>query len=240
MLDSIQVHHFKTDPFNWYVIEEAGRLTLVDAGFPGHYQVFRKGLKSIGREVSDVEAVLITHAHADHMGFADRVSRESSAPVWIHRADVAGAKRILQLPWKSLLTNAWRTFTRSMLIHATLNGVFQATRIPSPRILEDGDHLDVPGRPIVIHAPGHTPGEVAFYLPEAGILFSGDAIVTQDLYTGRQTGPQVLNAGLNDHDRQTRESLDRFMHLGRVTIYPGHGPSWHGEMGEALELAKAS
>ena len=29
------VHHFQTGPFNWYVVEEAGRITLVDAGFPG-------------------------------------------------------------------------------------------------------------------------------------------------------------------------------------------------------------
>jgi len=42
------IHHFETGPFNWYVIEESGRLTLVDAGFPGHYRVFLDGLRSIG------------------------------------------------------------------------------------------------------------------------------------------------------------------------------------------------
>lgn len=38
------IHHFETGPFNWYVVEEDGRLTLIDAGFPGHYSIFRDGL----------------------------------------------------------------------------------------------------------------------------------------------------------------------------------------------------
>lgn len=62
------IYHFPTGPFNWYVIEEGGRLTLVDAGFPGHFGVFSDGVRSIGREMKDVEAVILSHAHADHMG----------------------------------------------------------------------------------------------------------------------------------------------------------------------------
>lgn len=37
------IHHFDTNPFNWYLIEEGGRFTLVDAGFPGHHRVFLQG-----------------------------------------------------------------------------------------------------------------------------------------------------------------------------------------------------
>ena len=40
------IHHFDTGPFNWYIIEDEGRLTLVDAGFPGNYSVFTKGIAS--------------------------------------------------------------------------------------------------------------------------------------------------------------------------------------------------
>jgi hypothetical protein len=42
------VHHFPTGPFNWYVTEEGSRLTLVDAGFPGHFGVLEEGLVPSG------------------------------------------------------------------------------------------------------------------------------------------------------------------------------------------------
>ena len=85
------VHHFDTFPFNWYVVEEAGRLTLVDAGFPDHYDVLIAGLRSIGRELRDVEAVVLTHIHADHVGFAERLRRELGVPVYVHEDDLAAS-----------------------------------------------------------------------------------------------------------------------------------------------------
>jgi glyoxylase-like metal-dependent hydrolase (beta-lactamase superfamily II) len=54
------IFKFDTGPFNWYLIQEGGRLTLIDAGFPGHYQVFKKGLESLGFNIKDMEAVLKT------------------------------------------------------------------------------------------------------------------------------------------------------------------------------------
>ena len=76
------IHHFDTGPFNWYLIEESQRLTLVDAGFPGHYHTFLKGIQSLGYAIKDIEAIILTHAHADHIGFAERVRKESRAPVY--------------------------------------------------------------------------------------------------------------------------------------------------------------
>ncbi len=240
MIAAPTVHHFDTGPFNWYVVEDAGRLTLVDAGFPGHYRVFREGLRSIGREVKDVAAVILTHAHADHMGFADRVAKEADAPVYIHRADVAAAGRILQLPWYGLLSRAWRPYTASMLVHATFNGVFGFWRVRNAVGIEDGQVLDVPGRPHVLHAPGHTPGEVAFYLPEPGVLFSGDTLVTRDLYSGALGGPQLPHRLLNADDTAARRSLDRLREIGHVRLLAGHGNPWEGTMEEAVDLARSA
>lgn len=228
------IHHFPTGPFNWYVIEESGRLTLVDAGFPGHFGVFEQGLRSIGRTVTDVEAVILTHAHADHMGFAERVGRAAKAPVYIHRNDADAAQRPLQLPWFALLSNAWRPFMASVLARATMNGVFSFAHVHSPRTFEDGDVLDVPGRPQVIHTPGHTPGEVVFYLPTRGTLLSGDTLVTRDLYTGRTGTPQVTRPRLNDDFALAQRSLERIQDLGPVRMLPGHGAPWDGDMRDAV------
>ncbi len=75
-----RVHHFTNYSFNWYLIEDQGRLTVLDTGFPGHYRLFERSVQSIGRCINDVEAIIITHAHADHTGMAPRIHRESGAP----------------------------------------------------------------------------------------------------------------------------------------------------------------
>ena len=232
------IHHFDTGPFNWYLIEEEGRLTLVDAGFPGHYRTFLAGVRSLGHHPKDLEAILLTHAHADHTGFAERVRRETGAPVFVHEADRSAIGRVLQLPWRGLLSNAWRPFIRSMLGHAIGAGVFQMPSIADARTFGDGERLDVPGRPRVIHTPGHTPGEVSFFLADRGVLLSGDTLVTRNLMTGAMGGPQLCSRVLNDSDPEARRSLDRLRELGRVTILPGHGKPWVGAMSEAVESAR--
>jgi glyoxylase-like metal-dependent hydrolase (beta-lactamase superfamily II) len=223
-------YHFETGPFNWYVLAEGGRLTLVDAGFPGHYRVFRDGIASLGFTVKDVAAVLLTHAHADHMGFAERLRRESGAPVFVHGEDLAAAQRPLQLPWFGLLSNAWRTNVAGMLGHAIVNGVFTMPRIAKVHPLRDGQILDVPGRPVVIHAPGHTPGEAAFFLPEPQVLLSGDALITRNLLTGAHGGPQLASPALTHDMAAARRTLDRFRELGSLTLLPGHGKAWQGSL----------
>ena len=231
------IHHFDTGAFNWYLIEEDGRLTLVDAGFPGHYRTFLKGLASLGRSIKDIEAVLITHAHADHMGFAARVGHEAKAPIFVHQDDLAKAGRTLQLPWYGLLSNAWRPYTASMLAQATINGVFTLPSIKEAIGFKDGDVLDVPGRPRVIHIPGHTAGEVAFHLSDRNVLLSGDALVTRDLFTGRGDNPQLPHHLLNDDTQRAHSSLSRLREVGQVTLLPGHGKPWVGEISEAIEIA---
>lgn len=231
------VHHFHTGPFNWYIIEAEGRLTLVDAGFPGHHAIFLQGLQQIGRTPLDLEAIIITHAHADHTGFAERLRLETGAAVFIHRDDVDGLRRARNLPWYGLLSNAWRPYIRAMLLHGIWQGVFTQPPVEKVVAFEDGQTLEVPGRPIVHHVPGHTPGEVAFFLGDRQVLFSGDTLVTRDLMTGAEGSPQVTHRLLNHDDQQSRRSLDRFKELGEVIMLPGHGRPWRGAMEEAVELA---
>ncbi len=234
------VYKFDTGPFNWYIIEEAGRLTVVDAGFPGHFRTLVKGLRTIGKSVRDVEAILITHAHADHTGFAERLRKASGAPVFIHSADKTSVQRILQLPWTALIGNAWRTHVRGMLEHATFHGVFRMARVKTVATFEDNEILDVPGRPQVIHTPGHTAGHVAFYLSEKNVLFSGDSLLTQNMFTGAHGHPQFAPHSLNADNLVSTRSIDRFREIGDVTLLSGHGKPWSGSMSEAIQLARKS
>ena len=231
------IYHFDTGPFNWYIIEEDSRLTLVDAGFPGHYKTFIKGLHILGFNKKDFEAILLTHAHADHIGFAERLRQETGAPVFIHQADAAMASLPLQLPWFGLLSNAWRPYIAQMLGTAVVNGIFNLPRITKLQTFKNGEILDVPGRPLVIHTPGHTPGEVVFYLHQRKILFSGDTLVTRDLMTGKSGEPQITHPLLNHDFKQAYQSLGRLKEIGKVKMFPGHGNPWTGEITEAIKLA---
>jgi len=232
------IHRFDTGPFNWYLIEEGGRLTLVDAGFPSHYGVFVDGLAAIGRTLADLEAVILTHSHADHTGFAARLQRETNARILVHRDDRDAISRQYVLPWAGLVSHLWRPFTASIVWHAVTHGLLRGSRIPSADVFDGGDELDVPGHPTVIHVPGHTDGEVAFFLAGRGVLFSGDTLVTRNLYTGAEGTPQVPSHGLNTDDELAMVSLDRMRDLGTVTMLPGHGRPWHGRMDDAVRLAR--
>ena len=232
------VFKFDSGPFNFYLIREGGRLTLVDAAFPGHYRVLRDGLASVGHTMQDIEAIILTHAHADHIGFAERVRKETNAPVFVHKADVPLASRPLALPWFGLLSNAWRPYTATMLGVATLNGVFSLAHITKLQSFVNGDVLDVPGRPRVLHTPGHTPGEVVFDLADRNVLISGDTLVTRNLLTGEHGQPQLVSPVLNGDYKQANRSLDLLRELGRVIMLPGHGKPWSGSIADAVAVAR--
>ena len=72
---------------NVYLLEEAGEVTIIDAGAPGYWKDVHAELGAMGRTPDDVRALLLTHAHADHVGFAERIRRERGAPRhgWITR-----------------------------------------------------------------------------------------------------------------------------------------------------------
>ena len=229
-----RVHHFTNYKFNWYIIEEGGKLTVVDTGFAGHYRLFEAGVRTMGRSVIDVEAIVITHAHADHTGFAPRLSKATGAPIYVHASDAGLVRHPMYLPWGGLLSNAWRPYTASMLAHAIGHGLLRLPTIKTSVPMSDGDILDVPGHPHVIHVPGHTPGDVVVHLPDRCVLFSGDALVTVSLLTGRTTKPQVTSPSLNADYPQAVKHLDKLNKPGAITLLPGHGRPWTGDAREAV------
>src|SRR3954451_24432647 len=75
-----------TEIVNWYVVEDSGRLTAVDAGLPGYGRNLETDLRTAGYRLGDVEAVVLTHSDSDHMGM-DAQMRDAGARVLIHGDD---------------------------------------------------------------------------------------------------------------------------------------------------------
>jgi glyoxylase-like metal-dependent hydrolase (beta-lactamase superfamily II) len=85
---------------NSYLLEEAGQVTIIDAGLPGYYRDIPRELTAMGRTVADVRALVLTHGHTDHIGFAERLRREQQVPVSVHEADAALARGEVPNPAK--------------------------------------------------------------------------------------------------------------------------------------------
>ena len=86
------IHRLGSGLVNSYLVEEAGEVTIIDAGLPGYYDDIPRELASMGRMITDVRAVLLTHGHSDHIGFAERLRSRHHVPVLVHEADAALAR----------------------------------------------------------------------------------------------------------------------------------------------------
>jgi glyoxylase-like metal-dependent hydrolase (beta-lactamase superfamily II) len=223
---------------NFYLIEDAGKLTVVDAGTPADWDLLGRALTIRGKGLADVEAVLLTHAHADHTGFAERVRTQAAAEVWVHLADAnvaMGGK-----PGRNDGGMA-RYLLRAEFYRTTLSlmrrGGMKIVPVFDVSVFDDGEVLDVPGRPRAVHAPGHTPGNTALFLEPHRVLFSGDTIVTRNPLTGR-TGPQIMPSGFNEDTGAALRSLNNLHGLAADIVLPGHGEPWIGGATEAVRLAR--
>ena len=73
---------------NWYLVEDGGKVTIVDAGAPGYWPQLDEALTAMGRSRGDVEALVLTHGDGDHVGFGERARKELGIPVYVHPEDV--------------------------------------------------------------------------------------------------------------------------------------------------------
>jgi glyoxylase-like metal-dependent hydrolase (beta-lactamase superfamily II) len=99
-----------------------------------------------------------------------------------------------------------------------------------------GGALDVSGRPLAVHTPGHTSGHAVLHLPDRGVRVAGDALMTAHALV-TSSGPQLLPDILNTHTAQARASLELLRPLSADVVIPGHGPAFHGTPTQAVDLA---
>ncbi|NOY54919.1 MAG: MBL fold metallo-hydrolase [Actinobacteria bacterium] len=227
------VHRLGTSFVNFYVIEDGGRLTVVDAGLPGYRRFLMEFLDSSGKKPGDIEAVVLTHAHVDHIGFSEHLRSNQHTRVLVHEDDVALAtgREKARIP----LGPIWRPMLLRYLAHGLAYKGFSFPTVLEVAAFDDGEVLDLPGRLQVIHAPGHTKGSCV--LRFGNVLLAGDVLATVDITTG-EVGPRIGPSFVNVDSEQALRSLDRLVGLDFDTVLVGHGDPWTDGIDEAVRQAR--
>lgn len=223
---------------NCYLVEDDDGITLVDAGLPAVWRPLGEAIRSIGRRPGELRALVLTHAHFDHVGVVRRLQRRG-VPVWA----TAEEHHLVAHPFSYAHENPRAIYpirhpaALPILTGMLLAGVPLVRGTTGVRALVTGAVLDVPGRPHVIATPGHTAGHVALHLPDRDVVISGDALVTLDPYTA-QTGPRVVAGAATADFAASFASLDAIAATGAGMVLPGHGEPWAQGAEAAVERAR--
>ncbi|WP_205707887.1 MBL fold metallo-hydrolase [Kineococcus vitellinus] len=234
------VFSVSTPLVNWHLLREGRDLTLVDGGYPGDAADVLASVERIGHRHGDVRAVLVTHAHVDHVGGLHLLlQRAPGAQVLLDAVEVAHARRehLEQVGVGTVLRHAWRPRTALWAARALRRG---GTRdAPLARAAPFGPGagaLDVPGAPVPVPTHGHTSGHSAFLLPAHGVVLTGDALVTAHP-TSAVRGPQLLPAFFHHDPAAATAALQQLSGLAADVVLPGHGPALHLPVRAAVEAA---
>jgi len=238
------VHRLGDHSVNFYLIEDDDGLVLIDAGLPGHREQLSGLLADLGRSLADVRAVLLTHGHLDHTGLAHTL-QQAGADIWVQQQDAAilhdGPRSSSRhsKPERSMLPYLLRRpSTLALPLQLARAGAFSTPAVQNTRDLS-GDQVleEVPGAPQAVALPGHTPGSAAYLFADRGLLFTGDALVTEDQFAGR-TGPTLVSRCFTHDSKAALASLDRLDALKADLLLPGHGAPFADGIRSATRQAR--
>jgi len=236
------IHRIEDAYTNWYLVEGDDGLTIVDAGVPTSWASLLAALGQLGRRLDEVQALVLTHAHFDHVGFAEHARRELGIPVYVHEDDAPLTRHPWRYDHERPRSAYFATQVRALPIVATM--LRHRAFWPPPikeivRYGDDGGALPVPGAPRVVRTPGHTVGHCSLHFADRGAVIAGDALVTLDPYTARRGPRLVARAATADVERNTR-TLDALAATGARVVLTGHGEPWTDGAEAAVVQARAA
>jgi glyoxylase-like metal-dependent hydrolase (beta-lactamase superfamily II) len=178
-----------------YLIKGTTKSVLIDTGVAGKFSVLKRQLAESGVRIRDIDLVILTHEHYDHIG----------ATAFFHRTAVVAAHRLAAN--KLELQDEFVTFR----IYRDQPGKPFWVDV----WLEDGSMIDLGNYELqVIHTPGHTSGCICLYEPRAGLLFTGDTV-----FAGGTLSEIAVGGNVSDYVNSVR----RLSNLKIRQLYPGHG-----------------
>jgi hydroxyacylglutathione hydrolase len=189
----MKINKFSDNSFrtNSYLLFKGKNALLIDPTFESRIKILHF-LKDNGL---NLESILITHSHFDHISGVAKLKKECQSKIYIHKLDSQN------------------------LINPGSDGILLCEKVEKTNpdvFVEDQDKIYLDNiEIIVIHTPGHSPGSVCYFFPKEKVLFSGDT-----LFQGT-CGTVSLPTS---NKEQMKESLEKLSKLPKDTIvYPGHG-----------------
>jgi glyoxylase-like metal-dependent hydrolase (beta-lactamase superfamily II) len=207
---------------NVYLLVSDDGLTLIDAGMAGDLSQIAAQMGDAGHALSDLASIVVTHAHADHIGGVAALIQQSDARVIAHQDEVPYVEGTAHMPASSPLQRVMQWL-----------GDLLPTESPDlevARALEEDDILDVLGGLRVIH----TPGSMCLYQEEQGLLFCGDLLFTGHPLTGRgglQYAPRLFSV----NQAELKRSTQKLANLSVRVLCVGHGEPIVNEPPVAME-----
>ena len=211
--------------------------TLIDCGelTEASYQGLAAGLAAHGLLVSDIQRIIITHAHVDHMGMANRIAEESGAKVWVSEYAADWATHVNDR-WPARTALIKQTLERRLMSESPIAQMLQAGSAafqdmltywePIPpehvHIFQSGNGIEIGGaRWEVIYAPGHSSTQTCFYQPQSRYLLSADMLLNiapTPVIEADPFLPDIRMRGLS----VMMQSYQTFRTMDISTVFPGH------------------
>jgi hydroxyacylglutathione hydrolase len=176
---------------NAYIVHENNKGVLIDAGVPKD-----RILKEVWDKNIDIDDIILTHEHIDHVYYVDELKLALKAKVSIH-------------------TSAANAFYRSSLNGSALFGMPKDFEEADNVIIENDDIMLLDNKLKIIHTPGHSIGSICIYVN--GYLFSGDTIFRMSVGRTDLTGGSMSQLEYSIKNKIFRLPDD-------TEILPGHGP----------------
>ncbi|VXB26552.1 Glyoxylase, beta-lactamase superfamily II [Arthrobacter sp. 9AX] len=220
---------------NWIVVVDQTGFLLIDTGYPADCPLVLASIRHLGLEPADALAVLITHGHVDHTGSAAHFASAYRTPVLCAPEELAHVqgKEKHQVTFGQVMVRALRPRVFRWMLHVIKAGALKAQPATQAQAWDAATLRTLPGRPVAIPVPGHTPGNAAIHLPQAGAIAVGDSFVTGHPLS-RRNGPQMLHPMFHSDPAAALEATHRLDGATATVILPGHGPALHIPLADAL------
>jgi glyoxylase-like metal-dependent hydrolase (beta-lactamase superfamily II) len=218
---------FNAKYVNVYLID-AGVLSLIDVGpkTSDAFNALNEGLGKLGLSIKNVDRIVFTHRHVDHIGMGNEIKMLTNAETYIHESDAEAASNFYEEYdrfLESITTPILEAGVPAQVIDKVKNYYGIVKRICEPveieKTLRDSDTLNFGKVKLqVIHCPGHSPGSVCLYEDERRLLFTGDHIL-------KEITPNPFVSGLNQKAplKGYLDSLRKVENLDIAVDLPGHG-----------------
>lgn len=218
---------------NMYALIGQDGWVLIDAGMgtPDARAAFSTCLEQSGLRIADLQAIVLTHHHPDHIGLSGELHEQSGAAVYMHPID----ETIMQISWSGNLPTRFNQVSRFFQSHGvpqtqfwytqekpeTVRSIIHVPPHEAFTLVEDGDMIELAGDHYrVIWVPGHSDGQVCLLRERDGLFLAADHVL-----------PRITpNIGLysSQHGRQDPlgdylASLAKIRDLPATLVLPGHG-----------------